>query len=160
MSLEQELARNTEAMIALTAAITHSFPIVLTNKVVNFVVDDPESPFAGIVTVAPPKPVASHAAPVAKPAKVEVVTVSPSEPKSVEYADVAAAIVATFKTDRARVVQVLANFGAAKGPQLKLYCMHGVDDNACGIAGATCAACPPGQRCQNHACVPLPDGGH
>ena len=39
--------------------------------------------------------------------------------KGVEYAEVAAAIVATFKVDRTRVIDALSRFGAAKGPQLK-----------------------------------------
>ena len=106
MSLEQELARNTEAMIALTAALSKTaiFPVIETTT--------------GVKEVETPKPL------VATPPEV----LTPSEPAAtpdtpavtaIEYADVAAAIVATAKKDKLRVIQTLANFGASRGPQLK-----------------------------------------
>lgn len=144
MSLEQELMRNTEALIALTAAYFSA-------KAVNqFAINAPDSPFAGVVTVAPskiskakvtpaeiealmevevPKPVAAattssaSSAPAATAASpVVAVTAAPTPTettKAIEYAEVAAAILATFKVDRTRVIDALSRFGAAKGPQLK-----------------------------------------
>ena len=105
MSLEQELMRNTEALIALTAALSKTaiFPVIETTTTA-----------APVEKVKPPKPSAVVATP------PETSPAAPtSDAPAVEYADVAAAITAVFKTDRARVMQALANFGAAKGPQLK-----------------------------------------
>ena len=117
MSLEQELARNTEAMIALTAAITHSFPVVLTSKVSKVKITPAE--IEALNEVESPKPSAVTAPEVLTPSEPVVTPVTPDAPAPIEYADVAAAITAVFKVDRVRVVQVLANFGASKGPQLK-----------------------------------------
>ena len=38
---------------------------------------------------------------------------------TISYAEVAAAIVSTFKADRNKTVATLAQFGAKKGPELK-----------------------------------------
>jgi hypothetical protein len=102
MSLEQELARNTEAMIALTAALTaHAAP-------------------APAEKVKPPKPVAvaTPTSPAADPIATSTPT-EPSSPSAIEYADVAKAITSTFKVNRAKTIETLAMFGATKGPQLK-----------------------------------------
>jgi hypothetical protein len=40
-----------------------------------------------------------------------------------------------------------------------LTCHRGDSDGACGEGGGNCVACPMGQRCVNHACVEVPDGG-
>jgi hypothetical protein len=103
MSLEQELARNTEAMIALTAALTaHAAP-------------------APAEKVKSPKPVA--VATPTSPAADPIATSTPTEPSSpsasIEYAQIAKAITDTFKVDRAKTIETLAMFGATKGPQLK-----------------------------------------
>ena len=114
MSLEQELARNTEAMIALTAALSKTaiFPVIeTTTKIVKA---KPE-----VKEAEAPKPSAITAPEVLIPSEPVVTPVTPDAPAPIEYADVAAAITAVFKVDRVRVVQVLANFGASKGPQLK-----------------------------------------
>ena len=116
MSLEQELARNTEAMIALTAALSNTFPVVKTPKA-----KVTPAEIEALKEVEAPKPaaVATPTSPAADP----IVTSTPTEPSSpsasIEYAEVAAAIVATFKVDRVKTVAALAKFGAAKGPQLK-----------------------------------------
>ena len=72
-----------------------------------------------------PKPVAevassAPAVTAASPVATATVAPTPTETtKGIEYAQVAAAIVATFKVDRVRVVDALSRFGAAKGPQLR-----------------------------------------
>jgi hypothetical protein len=38
---------------------------------------------------------------------------------TIDYAQVAKAITDTFKVDRAKTIEALSKFGAAKGPQLK-----------------------------------------
>ena len=135
MSLEQELMRNTEAMIALTAAIAHSFPVVLTTKVVKAKVTpaeiealkEVEVPKPVVVAATPPAALEASSEPVATvdtPAATAPLTTSPASVTSattptIEYAQVAAAIVATFKVDRVKVIDALSRFGAAKGPQLR-----------------------------------------
>jgi hypothetical protein len=99
MSLEQELARNTAAMIALTAALSHRFPEVAPVTIAE--IDR---------LVAPGIPVVHTSAPVVAAATPAAV---------IEYAQVAKAITDVFKVDRAKVVNALAKFDAAKGPQLK-----------------------------------------
>ena len=107
MSLELELQRCTAALEALTAVLgkTAIFPVIDTTP----------------AEVVPPKPQAAPAATpsatVTAPAKTGTVTVSPSD--VIEYAQVAKAITDVFKVDRAKVIEALAKFGAAKGPQLK-----------------------------------------
>lgn len=113
MSLEAELQRCTAALEALTAILgkTAIFPIINTEPATA--VDAPPKPAA---VEAPPKPVATPPAAVIEPAKPEPAAQSLSK---VEYAQVAKAITDVFKVDRAKVVEALAKFGAAKGPQLK-----------------------------------------
>ena len=112
MSLELELQRCTAALEALSEALSAAF-----GKVHTFTVIDTAAP----AEVVPPKPQAAPAATppaaVTEPAKTETVSASPSE--VIEYAQVAKAITDVFKVDRAKVIEALAKFGAAKGPQLK-----------------------------------------
>ena len=112
MSLELELQRCTAALGALSEALSAAF-----GKVHTFTVIDTAAP----AEVAPPKPQAAPAATppaaVTEPAKPAPATASPSD--VIEYAQVAKAITDVFKVDRAKVIEVLAKFGAAKGPQLK-----------------------------------------
>ena len=112
MSLELELQRCTAALEALSEALSAAF-----GKVHTFTVIDTAAP----AEVVPPKPQAAPAATpsatVTAPAKTGTVTVSPSD--VIEYAQVAKAITDVFKVDRAKVIEALAKFGAAKGPQLK-----------------------------------------
>jgi len=49
----------------------------------------------------------------------EAVVEAPAAPAAIEYAQVAQAIIDTFKVDRAKVVATLGKFGAKKGPELK-----------------------------------------
>jgi hypothetical protein len=108
MSLELELQRCTAALEALTAVLgkTAIFPVI----------DTAPAP----AEVAPPKP---QAAPVVAPASTMSATTpasgTPEVTPTIEYAAVAKAITDVFKVDRAKVIEVLAKFGAAKGPQLK-----------------------------------------
>jgi len=104
MSLEDKIGELTAAVNALAAAMTRPSPALA----------DIDAKYAakGIVVthtsakaeVAPPKPAPST-------------TVPPSD--VIEYAAVAKAITDVFKVNRAKVIEVLAKFGAAKGPQLK-----------------------------------------
>lgn len=109
MSLEQELARNTEAMIALTAALTARTVVVETPT---------EKMSQALAKVKPPKLVAVDTTSSA-PAATPDTPVADAAPPAVDYATVANAITSTFKVDRVKTVEALAKFGAAKGPQLK-----------------------------------------
>ena len=127
MSLEQELARNTAAMIALTAALSHRFPevapvtIAEIDRFITSDVPDNDIPVRQVPVVTGAEwaalqekevPKSASSAPAATP-------VTPPAPAAIEYAQVAKAITDVFKVDRAKVVAALAKFGAAKGPQLK-----------------------------------------
>lgn len=104
MSLELELQRCTAALEALTAALSGP-------KIVLPVTQPAKT------EVAPPKPAATPPAAVTEPVKPVPATAPPSD--AIEYAAVAKAITDVFKVDRAKVIEALAKFGAAKGPQLK-----------------------------------------
>jgi hypothetical protein len=107
MSLEIELQRCTAALEALTAVLSKTavFPVIDTTP----------------AEVVPPKsqaaPAASLSATVTAPAKTETAPAAPSD--VIEYAQVAKAITDVFRVDRTKVIEALAKFGAAKGPQLK-----------------------------------------
>lgn len=110
MSLEQKLQQCTEALIALTAALNRTAaPTVIApaGKRVAEPAPEPELDFEAKVDQEPPP------APAPAPAPV------PAAP-TIDYAQVANAITTVFKTDRAKVINALAKFGAAKGPQLKV----------------------------------------
>lgn len=104
MSLEESLAANTQALIALTDA----FLAYQDSKVQTFVMDKQD-----------PKPAAS---PLAVAVELTVIAAaveaSPSS-QPVAYKDVADEIMRVFRIDRSKVISVLAKFGATKGPQLK-----------------------------------------
>ncbi len=142
MSLEQELMRNTEALIALTAALGKGTPVDVVavgagqhTKIPKTKVTPAE--IEALKEVEVPKPVeavvaATHpaasmvttssgpAVTASSPAATATVAPTPIETtKAIEYAQVAAAIVATFKVDRVKVVDALSRFGVAKGPQLR-----------------------------------------
>lgn len=110
MSLELELQRCTAALGALSEALSAAF-----GKVHTFTVIDTAAPAKA--EVAPPKPAATPPAAVTEPVKPVPATAPPSD--AIEYAAVAKAITDVFKVDRAKVIEALAKFGAAKGPQLK-----------------------------------------
>lgn len=123
MSLEQELMRNTEALIALTAALSKTaiFPIALTDNTLVPV----ENTLVPVEKVKSPKPAAAVVAAtppaVSTPSAPAAMLESPVATASatIEYAQVAAAIVATFKVDRVKVIDALSRFGVTKGPQLR-----------------------------------------
>lgn len=113
MSLEDKIGELTAAVNALTAVLAHPVPILRA-----FVPDVTHNPVQAKAEVAPPKPAATPPVAVTEPAKSEPVTASPSN--VIDYAQVAKAITDTFKVDRAKTIEALAKFGAAKGPQLKV----------------------------------------
>jgi hypothetical protein len=110
MSLEQELARNTEAMIALTAALTFS----------RRPSDTPQDAASALKdTPAPKKPAAVAETTPTATTNFPETTSTQATTAGIEYAQVAKAITDTFKVDRAKPVAALAKFGAANGRQLK-----------------------------------------
>lgn len=107
MSLEQDMRDLKNALQDLTKAI-RGLP--------------PQSTTLPPREVAPPKP---ETTPENTPAVVSpTASAGPSaaEPVpslTIDYAQVAKAITDTFKVDRAKTIEALSKFGAAKGPQLK-----------------------------------------
>ena len=106
MSLELELQRCTAALEALTAVLgkTAIFPVIDTTP--------------AKAEVAPPKPV-EYTYTAFIPTAIPETTSTQATTAGIEYAQVAKAITDVFKVNRAKVIEVLAKFGAAKGPQLK-----------------------------------------
>jgi hypothetical protein len=118
MSLEIELAKNTAALAAMTEALI----------TLRIVLETPAAPLLEIPVVVEEEDVYRMVAKkiIAEPLPIiEVIEApKPTTPTDVgtatiSYAEVAAAIVATFKTDRAKTISALASFGAKKGPELK-----------------------------------------
>jgi dihydroneopterin aldolase len=121
MSLETELAKNTAALAAMTEALT----------TLRIILETPTAPvadlpvFAEVVVEDSYKKAAEKIMDEPFPIIEEVVEVpKPTTPTDVgtatiSYAEVAAAIVSTFKADRNKTVAALAQFGAKKGPELK-----------------------------------------
>lgn len=107
MSLEDQIGELTAAVNALTAALAHPVPYVK-----PFVPDVTHYPEAK-AEVAPPKPAATVTT------ATPETTSTPATIGGIDYAQVAKAITDTFKVDRAKTIEALAKFGAAKGPQLK-----------------------------------------
>ena len=114
MSLEDKIGELTAAVNALTAALAYPVP-TLSGRTDTL---SGRTDTLSETKVAPPKPAATPPAAVTEPAKPEPVTASPSN--VIDYAQVAKAITDTFKVDRAKTIEALAKFGAAKGPQLKV----------------------------------------
>ena len=118
MSLEQALDRNTAAMIALTAALEIRDSFGTPGLSVTTAPSTVTQPELEALKVEAPK-----AAPVTPPvvvAEQAPVAAIPSEATiTIDYPQVAKAITDVFKVDRLKVVEALAKFGAAKGPQLK-----------------------------------------
>jgi len=136
MSLEDKIGELTAAVNALTAALAHPFPalkgaqpwesavIPVPEQVKAFVPDVTHNPVQAKAEVAPPKspptqkPVEHTTAPLTSP--VPETTSTPVTIGGIDYAQVAKAITDTFKVNRAKTIETLAKFGAAKGPQLKV----------------------------------------
>ncbi len=118
MSLETELAKNTAAVAAMTEALI-TLRIILETPAAPVAVAEPD------VYQMAAKKIMDEPLPVIKEVVEPVVEVpKPTTPTDVgtatiSYAEVAAAIVSTFKADRNKTVATLAQFGAKKGPELK-----------------------------------------
>ena len=120
MSLEDKIQGLTNAVNALTAALKK--PEITASTVAW---SSPEyggygetNPAPAKAEVVPPKPKATPAPTTATTAPPET-TSTPATTAGIDYAQVAKAITDTFKVDRAKTINALAKFGAAKGPQLK-----------------------------------------
>ena len=102
MSLEDKIGELTAAVNALTAALAHPVPTL-----------SGRTDTLSETKVAPPKPAATVTT------ATPETTSTPATIGGIDYAQVAKAITDTFKVDRAKTIETLAMFGAAKGPQLK-----------------------------------------
>lgn len=125
MSLEQELARNTEALLALTAALQSNKPVTekaAPPKPVDTPTVKEVSPAAAPTPAggsrSDPKPSGSSTTPT-NTTPTNTASVTSNTTPTIEYPAVAAAITSVFRVDRARPIAALAKFGVAKGPQLK-----------------------------------------
>jgi len=118
MSLEQALADNTAAIRELIAVMRPAAPATVTAVVQA--ITAPAADTSKIVLIAPDEkaaPEVPYTMPPLQPR--EAVVEAPAAPAAIEYAQVAQAIIDTFKVDRAKVVATLGKFGAKKGPELK-----------------------------------------
>jgi hypothetical protein len=121
MSLETELAKNTAALAAMTEALTTlriiletpSAPVADLPVFAEVFVEDSYKKAAERI-MAEPLPIIEEVVEVPKPTTPTDVGTA-----TISYAEVAAAIVSTFKADRNKTVAALAQFGAKKGPELK-----------------------------------------
>lgn len=120
MSLEQDMRDLKAALQELTAAIRALPPQSNTPPPAKPFVPDvthyPEAKAEVASPKSPPtqKPVESTTAPSTSP-----VSETSATTLTIDYAQVAKAIIDTFKVDRAKTIVALAKFGAQKGPQLK-----------------------------------------
>ena len=112
MSLEDKISELTAAVNALTAALAHPVPTV--KPFVPDVTHYPEAKTEVARPKSPPTP-----APAAPTSAAPETTSTPATTGGIDYAQVAMAIVDTFKVDRAKTFAALAKFNATKGPQLK-----------------------------------------
>jgi len=114
MSLETELAKNTAAVAAMTEALI-TLRIILETPTAPVAVAEPDVyQMAAKKIMAEPLPIIEEVVEVPKPTTPTDVGTA-----TISYAEVAAAIVSTFKADRNKTVASLAQFGAKKGPELK-----------------------------------------
>ena len=115
MSLEQALADNTAAIRELIAAMRPAAPATVTAVVQA--VTAPAADTSKIVLSEPDEkaaPEVAYTLPALQPREVVV-----EAPAAIEYAQVAQAIIDSFKVDRTKVIAALGKFGAKKGPELK-----------------------------------------
>ncbi len=123
MSLEQALANNTAAIRELIAVMRPAAPV--TAPVMTYHVESTKDNVSTIVARIDGLPVLVK--PDEKAAPDDVTwhrTLQPREavvdaPAAIEYAQVAQAIIDSFKVDRTKVIAALGKFGAKKGPELK-----------------------------------------
>lgn len=115
MSLEQALADNTAAIRELIAAMRPAAPATVTAVVQA--VTAPAADTSSIILIEPEEkaaPEVPYTMPALQPREVVV-----EAPAAIEYAQVAQAIIDSFKVDRTKVIAALGKFGAKKGPELK-----------------------------------------
>ena len=116
MSLEQALADNTAAIRELIAAMRPAAPATVTAVVQA--ITAPAADTSKIVLIEPDEkaaPEVPYTMPALQPREAVV-----EEPAAIEYAQVAQAIIDSFKVDRTKVIAALGKFGAKKGPELKV----------------------------------------
>lgn len=118
MSLEDRIGELTAAVNALAAVLAYSAAPATLTGAKPFVPDVTHYPEAK-AEVAPPKPAATATPPATVTTATPETTSTPVTIGGIDYAQVAKAITDTFKVDRAKTIEALAKFGAAKGPQLK-----------------------------------------
>ena len=109
MSLEDKIGELTAAVTALTAALAYPVP-TLSGRTDTL---SGRTDTLSETKVVPPKPVVT-----ATTATPET-TSTPATTAGIDYAQVAKAITDTFKVNKPKLLETLAKFGAAKGPQLK-----------------------------------------
>lgn len=125
MSLEQALAENTAAIRELIAVMRPAASVAAPKSVTTYHVESTKDDVSTIVARVETLPVlvkpdekaapeVPYALPALQPREAVV-----EAPAAIEYAQVAQAIIETFKVDRAKVVATLGKFGAKKGPELK-----------------------------------------
>jgi hypothetical protein len=123
MSLEQALADNTAAIRELIAVMRPAAPV--TAPVMTYHVESTKDNVSTIVARIDGLPVLVKPDEKAAPEVPYVMpALQPREavveaPAAVEYAQVAQAIIDSFKVDRTKVIAALGKFGAKKGPELK-----------------------------------------
>ena len=123
MSLEQALADNTAAIRELIAVMRPAAPV--TAPVMTYHVESTKDNVSTIVARVDGLPVLVKPDEKAAPEVPYVLpALQPREavveaPAAVEYAQVAQAIIDSFKVDRTKVIAALGKFGAKKGPELK-----------------------------------------
>jgi hypothetical protein len=116
MSLEQALADNTAAIRELIAAMRPAAPATVTAVVQA--ITAPAADTSKIVLIEPDEkaaPEVPYTMPALQPREAVV-----EAPAAIEYAQVAQAIIDSFKVDRTKVIAALGKFGAKKGPELKV----------------------------------------
>ena len=115
MSLEQALADNTAAIRELIAVMRPAAPATV--PAVVQAITAPAADTSKIVLIEPDEkaaPEVPYVLPALQPREVVV-----EAPAAIEYAQVAQAIIDSFKVDRTKVIAALGKFGAKKGPELK-----------------------------------------
>ena len=115
MSLEQALADNTAAIRELIAAMRPAAPATVTAVVQA--ITAPAADTSKIVLIDPDEKAAPEVAYTMPALQSREAVVE--EPAAIEYAQVAQAIIDSFKVDRTKVIAALGKFGAKKGPELK-----------------------------------------
>jgi len=122
MSLEQVIADLTaairESIAANAANVDRMFGAARAPATGAQTVTAPAADTSKIVLIDPDEQVAPevpYTSPTLQPREAVV-----EAPAAIEYAQVAQAIIDSFKVDRTKVIAALGKFGAKKGPELKV----------------------------------------